>query len=676
MTMPVTECRTELVERSSGRIAMLVLDDGTGPGRPCTLSHATFDSLAAAIEAVAADPSVVGVLVTGKPTSFCAGADLDGFVGLDHDGALSAARRGHEVFTSLQALEVPTLAAINGVCVGGGLELALHCDARTVATDARALAFPEVSLSIVPGWGGTQLAPRLVGASEAVRAIVLDPLAHNRTMGPAEAVERGFADRLLDADRLLEGSLGMLDAMAEGEVVLERDVDPADGLDEALAEGQVAADARTHGATPAPYLALELIAFAARGGDLAEGRRLEQEALAELVSSRQGQAAFYSFALVNRRARQQVGRPEAPGRDVTRVGIVGAGLMGAQLGALHLVRLQIPLVLVDTDASVLARAREVIDQQLAREVARGRLDADRADELTAQVTTTTDAAALAGCDWVMEAVAEDLAVKRRVLAEAERHLDPEAVMATNTSSLSVHAMADALERPERLVGLHFFNPVAVLRLVEVVRPDGVEDSAVAAAFDVAAALGKTAVACADAPGFVVNRVLFRFHLAAAAAARDGTPIPEVDEAIRALGLPMGPFELFDLVGLGVTLHVAVSLAESLGPRFVVDENLRMLGAGDVERVLVDGAVDPTVLERLTVVSEPVPWEASAIQRTATDAVADEIGRMLDERVVDDPRDIDLAMLLGAGWPTFNGGVCHWLDHTGVAERVLGRRLLD
>jgi 3-hydroxyacyl-CoA dehydrogenase/enoyl-CoA hydratase/carnithine racemase len=675
MTTPVTEVDATFVERPGGRFAVLTLDDGTGDKRPCTLSATTMDRLEGVLEAIEADPSVVGVLLTGKPSSFCAGADLDAFVGLDRASALEATRRGHAVFARLQALEVPTLAAVNGVCMGGGLELALHCDVRTVSTAARALAFPEVALSIVPGWGGTQLAPRLVGARGAVRAIVLDPLAHNRTMAPADAVDRGFADRLIDAADFVEDSLALLERIAAGDERIERHLELADGLDEALAEGRAVAEERTHGATPAPYRALELIGHAARGGDLAEGRRLEQEALADLVSSRQGQAAIYSFDLLNRRARRQTGRPDARGREIHRVGIVGAGLMGAQLGALHLVRLQVPLVMVDTDAGVLERCREVIDGQLERAADRGRIDADRARELAGRVTTSTDPAALAGADWVMEAVAEDLELKRTVLAQIERQVEAGAVLATNTSSLSVRAMAQALDRPERLVGLHFFNPVAVLPLVEVVRPADAADAALATAFDVAAALGKTAIACADAPGFVVNRLLFRFHLAAAAGAADGTPLPAIDEAIRRLGLPMGPFELFDLVGLGVTLHVAESLAAALGPRFGVDDNLQAICAGEPTRIYDGGAVDARILERLTTGVDGVAWDADTVQRAAMEAAADEAGRMLDEGVVDDPRDLDIAMLLGAGWPSFNGGICHWLDHTGVSERVLGRRLL-
>ncbi len=676
--MAETEFRTTFADRPVGRIALLTIDDGEGHRRPTVFSATSLDSLDRALERLEAEPGLAGVVVTGKPWFFAAGADLKMFVGMDAERARAAGRRGHEVFSRLSALPVPTLAAVNGVCMGGGLELALHCDVRTVSTGARAIAFPEVFLSIFPAWGGTQLAPRVVGASRAVEVIVERALDNNRVMRPAEVLERGLADRMYDAAGFLDDSVALLERIVAGEEVIARDVDTADGLEDALARGREAADERTHGSTDAPYVALDLIEFAARGGDLADGRQREQDALADLLPARQAQASVYAFDLVNSRVKKQVARPDVGGRDVSCVAIVGAGLMGAQLGAVHLQRLEVPVVMVDLDEEVLTECRRHVDEQLDRQVVRGRLSDGRARFLKGLLTTTTSMADAAGADWAMEAVSEDLDVKRAILGRLEDVVDDRCVIATNTSSLSVGAMAASMRGPSRLVGLHFFNPVAVLPLVEVVRHPTSSDEAVATAFDVARRLGKSAVACADATGFVVNRLLIRFHEAAAAALRSGTTHRDIDTAVKALGMPMGPFELFGLVGLEVVHRVARSLEVAFGERFAVDANLEALGTSGLPGVydwLSGGEVHASLREGLVVDESATPWPAEQVQQVALDAIADEIGRMLDEQVVDDPRDIDTALLLGAGWPFHTGGICPLLDERGVSQRLLGRRLL-
>lgn len=676
--MNPTEFKLTIAERPVGRIAIVTIDNGEDHRRPTTFSAHALGSLNALLDRIEADEDLAGLLLTGKPFVFAAGADLGMFKGMDADSARAGARAGHEAFARLAALPMPTMAAINGVCMGGGLEIALHCDVRTVSTGARAVAFPEVFLSILPGWGGTQLAPRLVGARNAVETIVNNALDNNRTMRPPEVVERGYADRLIDAATFVDESLAWLERIIAGSDTVSRDVDPSEGLDDALAAGRAAADGRTNGATPAPYMALELIEFAARGGDLAEGRDREQQALAELLPARHAQSAVYAFELVNQRVKRQVGKPEVEPRAITKVAIVGAGLMGAQLGALHLERLQVPLVMKDIDEEVLARCREHIESALDQRVGRGRLEEGRARFLKQLVTTTTSYDDLAGADWVMEAVLEDPDVKRQVLAGIEDAVDADAVIATNTSSLSVGRMAAALRHPERLVGLHFFNPVAILPLVEVVRAEASADHAVATAFDVAKRLRKSAVACADAPAFIVNRLLIRFNGAVMGALRDGTDFRKIDQAIKRLGLPMGPFELFGLVGLQVAYRTALTLADAFPDRFEIDENFAIMGNADVPGVYdwgAGGEVFAELREGLRVDEDAEPWDEERIQRAALEAVADEVGHLLDDGVVADIRDIDTAMLLGAGWPFFNGGIGPYLDATGIAERVIGRRLV-
>jgi len=676
----ITSCKvTYLDSPAAGRLAILTLDNGADHRKPNTFGTQGLASLRAAVEEVGALSDVKGVLLTGKPFVFAAGADLGAFEGMDEAGAREAARRGHEVFGRLRDLPCPTLAAVNGVCLGGGLELALSCDYRTLSASAAGVAFPEVFLSIVPAWGGTQLAPRVAGFGNALTVIVGNPLNNNRVLRAAQAAQLGLADRLLPATDFFEASLATLEGLVTGRVPLPAREPSSDGLDEALATARRAADDRVHGATRAPYVAIDLIEFAARGGDLAEGLRREEEALAELLPARQAQAAVYSFGLTQQRVKRQPWRPAAAPRRISKVGIVGAGLMGAQLGALFLQRFEVPLVLTDIDAGVLAQARRHIDAELDQRVARGRLRSGKADHLKSLVTTSTDVADHAGADFVLEAVAEDLELKQRIFGDLEAVVGAGCILATNTSGLSVTDMAAGLIHPDRVVGFHFFNPVAILPLVEVVPTRATSDEALATAFAAATTLRKSAVPCADTPGFVVNRLLTRFMGSCGQAVNQGSEFADVDDAIKELGLPMGPFELLGLVGPAVAAHVARTLHLAYPDRFVLDANFQMLGSSGLPGVY-DWSKGRVVYQEVT-----ERWQVAAaggqrmtaaeVRDSAVEAVADEIVAMLDEGVVADARDIDTCLLLGAGWPFFLGGICKYLDQTGVSKKRFGRSLV-
>lgn len=673
--MSHTEFKLTTAERPVGRIAILTMDNGEDHTKPNTFGEEALASLEAALDEVEAAEDLKGLMLTGKPFIFAVGADLKSFSGLDHDTAFEAGRRAHHAFARLQALPFPTLAAINGACMGGGMEIALHCDARTLSTGAQVLAFPEVFLSIFPAWGGTQLAPRIVGAKNAVETIVTNPLNNNQTMKPKEAFDRGFADRFIDSATFLDDSLAFLEALISGEETVERDVDPTDGLDEALDNGRAMADGKTSGATSAPYVALELIGFAARGGDLAEGREKEQAALAELLPSRQAQASVYAFDLIQSRLKKQPWKPDAQPRKVRKATVIGAGLMGSQIGALHLQRLEVPLVMKDIDESVLGSCREYIEGELDKRVQKGRMSEGKARFLKGLVTYTTSYDDVTGADWVIEAVLERMDLKQGILADLEKVVEPDAVLASNTSSLSLREMASELEHPERVVGFHFFNPIAVRPLVEVIRPDGVSDEAMATAFEVAKDLRRSAVQCGDEPAFIVNRLLARFNGAAVAALKQGNDFAEIDEAIRKLGLPMGPFVLFGFVGLDVALHTAETLQAAFPDRFEVDDNLKAIADAGLPAVYdwsSGGEVYPEIREAIEVDEDAVPLSQELIQRAALEAVADEARRMIDDGVVADARDIDTAMILGAGFPFFMGGVCLYLDQVGISDELFGR----
>ena len=659
---------------TAGRLAILTMDNDRDHRKPTTIGGEALDSLAGRLDEIEQAGDVGGLMLTGKPFIFAVGADLDQFSGATADFAREAGRTGHEVFGRLKDLPFPTLAAINGACMGGGIEIALHCDYRTLSSSAAALAFPEVFLSIIPAWGGTQLAPRLLGAPKAIKVIVENALANNRTMKPAQAAELGLVDELIPAVDFLDASVARLEQLVTEGVPQRAEPDHKD-LETLLDGARQSVDAAVHGATRAPYVALDLIEFAGRGGDLAEGLQREEDALAELLPARQAQAAVYAFGLTQQRVKRQPGRPDADARGLRKVGVVGAGLMGAQLGALMLTKLELPLVMKDLEESVLDDARGHIEGEIDKRVSRGRLEEGKGRFLKGLVTYTTEDADFDGSDLVIEAVVERLDVKHKIFATLEDIVDEGCVLATNTSSLSITDMASELEHPERVVGVHFFNPVSVLPLIELVEADRTDGRTLATAYEFAKQLGKSAVGCADAPAFVVNRILTRFMAACSGAVARGDDFHEVDEAIKELGLPMGPFELIGLVGPAVAAHVGETLHDAFPDRFPIDEGMAFLGQSGLPGVYDgDGKVFDEVRQAWPVV-DGEPLGGDGIREHALRATADEIKRLLDDGVVADARDVDTCMLLGAGWPFFMGGICMYLDQVGLSEELFGEELV-
>lgn len=668
----------------AGTMALLTLDNGLDHTKPTTLGPEGLAGLRTALEGLrarAAAGEIQAIGVTGKPYVLAAGADLTQAGDLaTRDEARELGRAGHAAYSLLHDAGVPTFAFVNGVALGGGLELALACDYRTVSTSAGALALPETALGLVPGWGGAHLVPRLVGIERACEVILTRP-AQNRPYKPAEAVDIGLADVLLDSADFLARSITWAASVVRGETVVTRPepVD-ADEWEAVVARARAQVDIVVAGARPAPYRALDLLALGP-GTTREEGFAAEDEALADLLMTDELRASIYAFSSVNAAKKPQGAPPKELARPVTRVGVVGAGLMAAQLALLLAQRLGVPVVMRDLDDERVAKGLGHVRGTVEKLVATGRMSSDAGARIVASVHGTTVLEDMAACDLVIEAVTEVLALKKRVLAEVEGIVGPETVLATNTSALSVSEMAADLAHPERVVGLHFFNPVAQMPLVEVVRADATDEATLATAFDVARRLRKTAVGVADRPGFVVNRLLVLLLGEIVRAVEEGTPVEVADRALRPLGLPMGPFALFDLVGPAVGLHVLTSLREDLGERFARSPGLERIVAEGTTVVLppiakgLPARVDPAIQE---VFGEPggpgALDEAGVLDRVLT-ALATEIGHMLDEGVVADVTQIDVCMILGAGWHFATGGIAPYLDRTGTSERVLGRRLL-
>jgi len=657
----VTDARTEFklrrVDTERGPLALVTVDNGADHTKPTVFGRSAFES-AQRVLAELEDGDWAAMVLTGKPFVFAVGADMTEFPKIrSREEAIEGSRAGHEAFGRIRALPFPTVAAINGACLGGGVEIALHCDARTISSAVRHFGVPEVFLGIFPAWGGTQLVPRLVDPKTAVKFVVQNPMRQNKMLNGAEAVEYGLADRLLQPAEFLDESIAY--ALDPTQAGADRAQPDTSELAEVVRRARSQLDDSVHGAAPAPYTALDLIEGSA-DWSLEEGYRAEEEAIADLMLSPQARASLYAFDLVDRRAKQDAGRPDAEARPIGKVGIVGAGLMATQLALLFLRRLEVPVVLRDVSDEIVERALESIRDELTDQAKKGRYTEGKARFLASLATGSTGYEDFADCDLVLEAVFEELDVKREVFAELERVVSPECVLATNTSSLSITDMASGLAHPERVAGMHFFNPVAVLPLVEVIRAAETDEQTLATVWDTAKKLRKRPVLSADAPAFIVNRVLTRMTTVLMDALENGNTVDETDEAILRLGLPMAPSVLLQMVGPRVANHVLETLHEAFPERYPLSETLRNYAEGS-EEIVVRGDARRTVEE---------------IQRDALEAIADEVNRMLDEGVIADAKDVDTALILGAGWPFWLGGITKHLDQTGVSERVAGRPLAE
>ncbi|MBE1496940.1 3-hydroxyacyl-CoA dehydrogenase/enoyl-CoA hydratase/carnithine racemase [Amycolatopsis lexingtonensis] len=660
-------------------VALITLDNGHDHTRPNTFGPQGLVSLNAALDkAFEAEPAAIAV--TGKPFIFAVGADLSGVEAVaDPKLAREIAQTGHDVFRRLTETEIPTFGFVNGAVMGGGLELALSCHYRTLSENTAAIAFPEVFLGLFPGWGGTQLLPNLIGADAAVTVIIENALAQNKMLSVKQAAELGIVDVVFGSADYLEQSLLWLAKVVSGEITpARREIDRGSGWDAAIARAKSIVDGRTHGASPGATKAVELLELA-KENDLDRGYAAETDGLAALLMSDVLRAGLYSFNLVNKRAKRPAGAPDKSlARKVNKVGIVGAGLMASQLALLFVRRLKVPVVLTDVDQERVDKGVGYVHAEIDKLLSKKRVSPDGANRLKALVSGSLDKAAFSDADFVIEAVFEELGVKQQVFAELEQHVSPEAILATNTSSLSITAMASKLQHPERVVGFHFFNPVAVLPLLEIVRGEQTDDASLATAFSVGKQLKKSSVLVKDASAFVVNRLLLRFLGEVLVTVDEGTPFDVADSALEPLGLPMTPLTLMQLVGPAIALHVGETLHEAFPDRFTVSENLAKFVKAGKKGVWVwdaqgNQSADPEVVELWTQGDKPSTSEQ--VRDRALSAIAEEIRIMLDEGVVAEAQDIDLCLILGAGWPFWNGGITPYLDRSGVSERVNGKPFL-
>ena len=664
---------------TSGNLAIITLDNALDYTRPNTFGPESLMELRECISAAAADTTVRGIAITGKPYILAAGADLSGvsFVS-NKDQALQIAKLGHDVFRLLGEIDKPTFGFINGLALGGGLEIALHCNYRTISQTAT-IGLPEVFLGLVPGWGGAYLLPRLIGPEKAVNVIIGNALNNNKMLSGSEAFGLGISDACFAAPDFLEHSVQFAAKVISGELKITRTDFTMDEKtwDLAVLTGKAISAKKYTGADiPAPRLALDLISRA-RTSSREEAFAAEDAALAELIMTNELRASIYAFNLIQKMGKKVTGAPSAKlARKVSRIGVVGAGLMASQLALLFIRRMKLPVLISDIDQERVDKGLNYIHAEIDKLVQKGRIDNQSANRLKGLVTGTIDKSQYANCDFIIEAVFEEMSVKQKLFSELEEFISPECILATNTSSLSVENMSKHLKHPERVVGFHFFNPVALMPLLEVARTPHTTDEVTATAIAVGKELKKTMVITKDAPAFVVNRLLTMFWGEVTDAIDEGTPFEIGDKAVAPLGLPMTPFVLFGLVGPAVALHVSETLHETLGPRFTISENMKNYVSAGIKNFYIktesgEYVPDPKVLAMMKQGNSPS--SAEQVRVRALTAIAKEARMMLDEGVVSTPAEIDLCMMLGAGWPLHLGGILPYLDESGISESATGSR---
>ncbi len=608
-----------------------------------TLSVATWDGLAEAVRQIEARPPAGVVIASAKSRTFVAGADLFELDAMTDAGLEAHLARGQEVLDRIASLPMPTVAAINGDALGGGLEVALACDYRIAVDDPRIkIGLPETTLGLVPGWGGTFRLPRLVGIEAALSLLV-----SGKWIPPAEAATLGLVDQVVARDDLLSAAKESVRGSLQPRAAVNNDL--AHARDVCDHFRQTTRD-RSGDHLPAPLRVIDIVEMGLRDGHDA-AMAAEQSGLVAMRGSSAGKHLLRMFFVRTAAKKKAVAEAAGLPRPVQSAVVIGGGTMGAGIAAAFGVA-GIPVQVIEADEPS-ARAAA---SRLATMPGGG------------SVGVTSDWDAIASADLVIEAVIENLDAKRKVFRRLDELARPQAILATNTSSPGVSPLAGVTRHPSRVIGLHFFNPVPRMPLVEVVRGVASDADAVATGVDVATMLGKTPVVCRDAPGFIVNRVLFPYLRAAIALVEDGVNIGSIDAAARHWGMPMGPCILIDEIGLDVTLSIFTSLASGLGERFAVSATLasavargwlgKKSGRGFYVHI-PEGRPEPNPQWHalgLTSSRRELVIDQRAIEHQVIAPMAAEARLVLDEQIVSSPDALDLASILGMGFPAFRGGL--------------------
>ncbi len=667
-------------------VAVLTLD---APGKGANiLSQSVLEELERHLDQLAGRKDLAGLIFrSAKPGIFIAGADLREFAAAKNptrEQTTAIATRGRELFARLSKGAYVTVAAIDGICVGGGAELAIWCDRRIMTTSPKAqFGFPEVKLGLFPGWGGTARTPRIVGLGNAVEMITSGESIDGRT-----ASQMGLISDLVPSERLDAAAIALVRAEQNSKQYLtdrERWSKPLEMDETELGFLGATASAyiqqQTKGQYPAPLAALEVLLGSA-GVDVETAGQIEAEGFAGVFGTPINRALINVFFLTDRNKKDAgVENAAAKPREIKSVGVFGAGIMGSGIAA-AVVKREIPVTLTDAAAPALAGGVQKILEEVAYNKQTKGADPQRMLKFAPLVNATTVDAEFARCNLVIEAVVENPKVKTELYARIEPLLADDAILASNTSAISIGRLAEKLKRPERFCGIHFFNPVRKMPLVEVIRGPKTSDETIASAVAFAKAIGKSPIVVNDGPGFLVNRLLLPYMNEALELILDGVDIKAIEGAAKSFGMPMGPITLYDVVGLDTAYYAGQVMREAFPDRIVESPLLAaMVKAGRLgQKTGVGffaykdkqgrGQPDPALADvvKPLIRKQEKLGEQQITERLFLPMVL-EATRILAEHKVRDPRDVDLGLIYGIGFPPFKGGLLFWADTIGAAKLV-------
>lgn len=668
-------------------VAALTLD---APGKGANvLSQSVLAELDAHLTALEKRKDLAGLVVrSAKPGIFIAGADLREFAAAKNptrEQTIEVATRGRKLFERLSKCLFVTLAAIDGVCVGGGAELAIWCDRRIMTTSPKSqYGFPEVKLGMFPGWGGTARTPRVVGLGNAVELVTGGESIDGRT-----AMQMGLISDLVPSERLEAAAIALVRAEQKSKAYLADreqwsrplEIDETElGFLGATASAYI--QQQTKGHYPAPLAALEVMLGSATL-DVDAAGQAEAEGFAGLFGTPINRALINVFFLSDRNKKDTgVESTEARPRDIKSVGVFGAGIMGAGISA-AVVKREVPITLTDAAPQALAGGVQKILEEVAYNKHTKGADPQRMLKFAPLVNATTVDAEFKNCDLVIEAIVENPKVKAELYQRIEPLMDEHAILASNTSAISIGRLAEKLKRPERFCGIHFFNPVRKMPLVEVIRGPKTNDATIATAVAFAKAIGKSPIVVEDGPGFLVNRLLLPYMNEALELMLDGVEIKAIESAAKGFGMPMGPITLYDVVGLDTAYYAGQVMHEAFPDR-IGDSPLlaAMVKAGRLgqkagvgffaykDKKEGRGTPDPKLADVLKplVRGQTKLGEQQIVERLFLPMVL-EATRILAEHKVRDPRDVDLGLIYGIGFPPFKGGLLFWGDTLGAGKII-------
>ncbi|MEO8563606.1 MAG: fatty acid oxidation complex subunit alpha FadJ [bacterium] len=638
---------------------------------------------------IESDTTVKGVvLISAKPDTWIAGADIDEFLSLSSSSEAEALIRGGQALLArLETLRVPVVAAIHGACLGGGLETALACRYR-IATDhpKTVLALPEVQLGIMPSAGGTQRLPRLIGLQRA-----LDMILTGRNIRAKKAYQMGLVDELVHPAILRDVAMDRVIKLAAG--TLEPRHSPKDrgaagillednpiGRSIVFRKARESALEKTQGHYPAPLAALTAVQIGYDRGSEA-GYREESRAFGELAMSDVAkELMFLFFATTSLKKDAGVEGVAPPPTEVETLGVLGAGFMGAGIASIA-VQQRTPVRLKDTDLARVGKGIAAVSEVLKERLKKKQITKLEYEDQLVLVGGTAEYTGFGHATLVIEAVFEDLALKHKVLREVEPLLSDEAIYASNTSTIPIARIAEVAERPNRVLGMHFFSPVHKMPLLEVIVTPETDADATVTAVAYGKRLGKTVIVVNDAPGFYTTRALSAYMNEAGRLLDEGASIEAIDSALTSFGFPVGPITLLDEVGIDVGGKVGQVLAEAFGGRMTPSESLRRVvesgrvgrkgkkGFYQYDETGKKGEVDPSVYEVLPGGAERRETDAGEIQSRCVLAMVNEAALCLDEGVLRSARDGDVGAVFGIGFPPFRGGPFRYVDATGAARVV-------